>query len=263
MAHSATVPQRSNAYDLFILVLTVFSLIIMVLLILPFSQATLQLLSVYDNVICTVFLADFFLNLFQAPTKREYFFGRRGWLDLLGSIPSLGFFRLSGLLRLARLSRLARITRLLRGTAKKEIVEDILQNRGQYAAFVTLMLTLIVLAVASILVLQFESAAPDANITTGGDALWWAVVTITTVGYGDKYPVTAGGRSTAVFVMFAGVGIIGALASIMSGLLLSPQAADSNSEPATQRVPVSSDELAVLRGELAAIRQSLERLESR
>ncbi len=263
MAQSTRVPQRSHAYELFILVLTIFSLAIMVLLLLPLSEATIQLLTVYDNLICVIFLADFFLNLFQAPTKRQYFFGHRGWLDLLGSIPSFGVFRLSGLFRLFRLSRLARILRLLRGTAKKEIVADVLQNRGQYAAFVTLLLTLIVLTVSSGLVLQFESTTPDANITTGGDALWWAVVTITTVGYGDKYPITAGGRVTAVFVMFAGVGIIGALASIMSGLLLSPPGADPHSEPATQPVSVSADELSALRAELAAIRQSLERLNNR
>ena len=57
---------------------------------------------------------------------------------------------------------------------------------------------------ASILVLQHESRSPDANIRTGGNALWWAIVTITTVGYGDYYPVTTLGRPTAVFVMFSG-----------------------------------------------------------
>jgi voltage-gated potassium channel len=263
MVDSTNAAKGSNAYNLFILVLTVFSLIVMVLLLLPFSEATIQLLTVYDNVICVVFLGDFFFNLFQAPTKSEYFLGRRGWLDLLGSIPSFGVFRIGGLLRLARLSRLARITRLLRGESKARLVEDVVRNRGQYAAFVTLMLTLIVLTVAGIMVLQFESTSPDANITTGGDALWWAVVTITTVGYGDRYPVTLGGRITAVFVMFAGVGIIGALASILSSLLVSPPAADSGAETIAAPVPNNDEALAALRGELAAIRQSLERLESR
>ena len=65
---------------------------------------------------------------------------------------------------------------------------------------------MIVLVVCSVLVLQFESRAADANITTGGDALWWAIVTITTVGYGDFFPVTGAGRVTGAFVMFAGSG---------------------------------------------------------
>jgi hypothetical protein len=102
MATNSTGAERSHAYELFILVLTVFSLMIMVVLLLPLSEPTLELLRTYDNLICVVFLFDFFLNLLQAPSKREYFFGHRGWLDLIGSIPSLGVFRLTGLLRLAR-----------------------------------------------------------------------------------------------------------------------------------------------------------------
>jgi hypothetical protein len=89
-----------------------------------------------------------------------------------------------------------------------------------------------VLCVSSILVLQFESRSPDANIKTGGDALWWAVVTITTVGYGDFYPVTTLGRLTGVSVMFAGVGIIGALASILASLLVPPVKEDPEPEEA-------------------------------
>jgi voltage-gated potassium channel len=250
-------PHRSNAYHIFILVLTVCSLLIMVALLLPLSPQTLQLLTVYDNVICGIFLLDFFLALRRAPSRRHYFFQERGWLDLLGSIPSLGVFRLTGLFRLARLSRLARITRILRAQNQKGLVADMLSNRGQYAAFVTLVLAMLVISLASLLVLQFEAQSPEANITTGGDALWWAVVTITTVGYGDKYPVTAAGRVTALFVMFTGIGIIGALASILATVLVPSPV--SNAERVHEPGSTASveQELAAIRNELAAVRGEL------
>jgi voltage-gated potassium channel len=265
--------QHSNSYNIFILVLTVLSLGIMVLLLFPFSTATLDALTVWDNVICIVFLGDFALNMRRAHPKREYFITQRGWLDLLGSIPSLGILRVTALLRLARLSRLARIRRLLGGENQKTLIADVVQNRGQYAAFITVLSAFIVLVVSSLLVLQFESRATPAhpaNITTGGDALWWAIVTITTVGYGDTYPVTTLGRMTGVMVMFAGVGIIGALASILASILV-PQAPAPEPEVASASTPASSgaspgtvattgtveQELAKLRAEMEALRLSL------
>src|SRR4051812_14113422 len=156
--------SRSNAYDIFMMVLTILSLLIMVALLLPLSSATISLLEVYDNLICVVFLGDFAFNLARSRPRSDYFISRRGWLDLLGSIPSLGVFRFSGVLRLARLSRLARITRLLRGKHKRELIHDVVTHRGQYAAFITVLAAFIVLVVSSVLVLQFESRAPDANI---------------------------------------------------------------------------------------------------
>jgi voltage-gated potassium channel len=254
MAEPTTEHQASHAYDLFILVLTVLSLVIMVALLLPLNAATIQLLRTYDNLICVVFLIDFGLNLSRSHPKRNYFVERRGWLDLLGSIPSLGgAFKLTALFRLARLSRLARIARLLRGQDRKELAGDVLRNRGQYAAFITILAAFIVLTIASVLVLQFESKSPDANITTGGDALWWGVVTITTVGYGDTYPVSIAGRLTGVFVMFAGVGIIGALASILASILV-PGPTASGDERSAQ--PAIQEELAGIRSELAALRRA-------
>ena len=100
------------------------------------------------------------------------------------------------------------------------MVRDVLENRGQYAAIITAALALIVLATGSVLVLQFESQSPHANIKSGWDALWYSIVTITTVGYGDRYPVTMGGRIAAIFIMLMGVGIIGALASILASVLV-------------------------------------------
>ena len=155
--------RHSNSYDIFILVLTIFSLAIMALLLLPLGEATLTALSVFDNVICVVFLVDFAINLLGSHPRSEYFIRQRGWLDLLGSLPSLGFLRATALLRLARLSRLARITRLLRGENRRALVQDIVQNRGEYAIFITLLAAFLVISVATVIIVQVETPSPTAT----------------------------------------------------------------------------------------------------
>jgi len=111
-----------------------------------------------------------------------------------------------------------------------------------------------------VLVLQFESSSPDANIVSGGDALWWGMVTITTVGYGDFFPVTLLGRLTGVFVMFAGVGIIGSLASILASILVPDapaEAAPEATEPGIAAAAAETSGNGTLESELAAIRTEL------
>jgi voltage-gated potassium channel len=273
--------QHVNPYNIFILVLTVLSLAVIVVLLLPVSQETRDLLTFYDNLICVIFLGDFVYNLAGARPKRAYFLGARGWLDLLGSMPSLPGFPYTAIFRLARLGRLARIARLLSGKNRRELVGDVLRNRGQYATFITILAAGTVLVTASVLVIQFESAAGDkANIRTGGDAVWWAIVTITTVGYGDRFPVTYLGRITGVSLMVVGIGIIGALASILASLLVAPSPSDEPEPtvaPATATAaPVAAatdasahagapapdavtEELARLREEITALRADLGR----
>ena len=267
-AQAPVLRGHGNSYNIFILVLTIFSLAIMVMLLLPITDAERDLLTLYDNAVCVVFLIDFGMNLTGARPKRAYFIDQRGWLDLLGSIPSFGFIPFTALFRLARLSRLTRITRLLRGQAGKDRVIDVLKNRSQYATFITILLAGIVLSVGSILVLEFESRAPGGNnnITTGGEAIWWGLVTITTVGYGDFYPVTLMGRLTGIFVMFAGIGIIGALASILASMLVAPSTpaepppeAPSGAGPMADPTGTSAivEELAGLRAEVAGQRAEI------
>ena len=136
-------------------------------------------------------------------------------------------------------------------------MRDVLSNRGQYAALITVLSAFVVLIASSVLVLQFESKSPDANITTGGDALWWAIVTITTVGYGDYFPVTALGRVTGVAVMVAGVGIIGALASILASILVPQPDKPDPLAVVESTTSVLEAELAGIKAELVALRQSL------
>jgi voltage-gated potassium channel len=220
----------SNSYTIVVLILTLFSLAIMaVQFVLPQGTETWTLVNFYNNLTCIFFLIDFALHMIAEPRKRDYFIGQKGYFDLLGSVPSFGFSQYTALLRIFRLSRLFRLRRFMNPENRQLLKTEILNNRGSYALLLTVLMAMLVISTASIGVLFSESYSPDANITTAGDSIWWSIVTITTVGYGDRYPVTLGGRITAVFVMFSGVGIIGALASILASLLI-PQPKDKKPE---------------------------------
>ena len=272
---SAKAPSvtHGNSYNIFILVLTLASLVIMGLLLLPLDQNTIDLLRVYDNAICFVFLGDFAMNMMRAKPTRQYFINGTGLARPDRVHPVHGDLPVGALLRLARLSRLARIGRLLSGKARTELIKDVLENRGQYAVFITLLSAGIVLSSASILMLQAESRSPDANIQTGQEALWWTLVTITTVGYGDFFPVTGPGRLIATFVMFAGVGIIGALASILASILVPPPkeqdpkvieaeaaAAAAEADTAAQNAQAAAEASDAVTAELRRMREELAEL---
>jgi voltage-gated potassium channel len=237
----------SNAYNLFILVMTIVALVVMVLLWLPFSRETLYLLRTYDTIICVIFLLDFVVALRRAPSARTYFVDERGWLDLLGALPTFGI-EVLGLLRLARVSRLRRVSRSLGHQSRSQMIADLVHNRAHYALVTTSLAAFLVMATASVIVLEAEGRTVDGNIRTGADAFWWAVVTITTVGYGDHYPTTGTGRVAAMFVMVTGIGIIASLASIM-GRLVAPPLVDG---PAMER------KLDSLTAEVASLRRLLD-----
>ena len=252
-----TAPKKSNAYEMFILVLTVLSLVVMVALLLPFNDATIKLLTVYDNVICAVFLLDFAMRLTRSDPKRAYFIDRRGWLDLLGSIPALGVFRWTALLRLARLSRFARIMRLLRGQNKRSLVQDVVTHRGQYAAFITVLAAFIVLTVSSVLVLQFEGEVARRQHHDGRRRPVVGCRHHHHRRVRGRVPVTMMGRIVAVLVMFAGVGIIGALASILASILVPPAQTQEERDDDASAARTLQNELVAIRNELTALRRSL------
>ncbi len=128
-----------------------------------------------------------------------------GWIDLLSSVPTIGVFRWG------RAARVMRILRVIRGLKSAKTVAHFLASKRQESAFLaSLLLCLLILVLCSIAVLQFEIPA-GGNIATAEDAMWWAVSTMTTVDYGDKYPISIEGRAVAVFLMAAGVGAFGVL----------------------------------------------------
>jgi voltage-gated potassium channel len=105
---------------------------------------------------------------------------------------------------------------------------------------------------ASVMELDAERGAVHANITTFGDALWWAVSTITTVGYGDHYPVTAAGHAIAIVLMIVGVGMFGVVAASASAWFISADQEEDRHQQA--------DTLTTLTVEIAALRQTVSEL---
>jgi voltage-gated potassium channel len=99
----------------------------------------------------------------------------------------------------------------------------LLRNRFQNAALVASTIAALVLLTCSASMLSSEKDVKDSNIKTTSDALWWGIATMTTAGYGDKYPVTYEGRIVASILMISGVGLFGTFTGLVSAFLVSPQ----------------------------------------
>jgi voltage-gated potassium channel len=195
-------------------------------------------LRVVTVVAWPVFLGDYLLRLVLADQRWR--FVRQNWVDGLAVVlPLLRPLRVVSLVRVARV-----LDRRLTSTL-----------HGRVAAYVTLTASLVVF-MASLAVFDAERGAPDASITGYGDAVWWALTTITTVGYGDEYPVTEEGRLVAVLLMVGGIALLGvvtaAVASWFVGRVAEAAQAQDDADDAALLVEVRAlaDEVRRLRAEL-------------
>jgi voltage-gated potassium channel len=170
--------------------------------------------------VCAVLFADSLRNLWRAPSRADYFFRTGGWLDLLGSIPAVPGLPWTSLFHLARANQLVRIVKHLRGKDRGEMIEETRQAPAKLALLKIAISAFALITVASLLVLRFESGRAGATIETGSDAFWWALVTVTTVGYGDYVPVTLFGRILAIVLMVFGIGIFAVLTSVVASRLV-------------------------------------------
>ena len=231
----------SPGYQLFMLALCLYALGVLAFqATAPLDPATLTVLEYADFVVCIVFLLDFLVSFYRAPNRMKYFL-TWGWVDLLSSIPMIGPARWG------RGARVLRVIRVLRGLrAARILVSTVLQQRAQNSFLAAILVAFLLLTFCSIAILQFETA-PDSNIKGAHDAVWWAVATVTTVGYGDRYPVTGEGRMIAVILMSAGVGLFGVFSGYLASWFLSPPEKEELSD------------LAALKEEVTALRRAIEK----
>ena len=220
-------PETQGPYVLFMLVLSVFALVsLLVNTVGNLDPASSKILEYADHAVCGLFFLDFWISLYRAPNRSSYLL-RWGWLDLLSSVPMVDA------LRWGRAARIMRILRVLRGIrSTKVLTHFILRRRAEGAFLAASLVSILLVVISSIGILQFETAA-EANIKSPEDALWWSVVTITTVGYGDRFPISSEGRIIASFLMIAGVGLFGTISGFIAAWFLRPEREAQESETQT------------------------------
>jgi voltage-gated potassium channel len=231
----------SAGYQLFMLVLCVYALAALAAqTAIRLKPETRTILDYADYAVCLLFLADFIICMVRAPDRRRYLI-TWGWLDLLSSIPTFD------VARWGRAARVIRVFRVFRGLRATKLLTTVVVRRRSENAFLAATLVVVLLIVfCSIAVLHFETD-PNSNIRTAEDAIWWSFTTITTVGYGDRYPVTGEGRFVAIILMCGGVGLFGIFSGFLAAWFIGPEAKAEDSD------------LIALRNEVASLRKLLEK----
>ena len=195
------------SWELFVFGIAILSLTNLVLYLLVRSDAVAQVVAVMDISVTIVFVADFLARLTRATNRRAYLFHGFGWLDLISCLP--GF-------RVIRLVRVLNVIQRIQVRGGLDAASDeMVVNRPRAILLFVVLMTVAVIEFGSMAMLAIEEPVAGSNIKTASDALWYLVVTISTIGYGDKYPITDLGRIMGTVVLVTGV----ALFSTLTGYL--------------------------------------------
>lgn len=234
--------ERLNAWDWFVLVVALVALVFVILeTFLTIPPSTLGTMIIADRIACGVFFIDTIVRWRRVGWSRRFW--RTGWLDLLASLPLDAAFRTFQIFRIYRVIQFLRTLYKLRElTVGTSFSEKLLAMPG---------VALVMVLFSTNLMLEFEAGAPGSTIRTGGDALWWALTTVTTVGYGDTYPVTAAGRAIAAVMMLVGIALFGSMSALITSRLILPREAREHAD--------EMGEIAKLREEIRGLRDELAR----
>lgn len=222
--------RTHHAFALLIHSLILLSLITFTLATLPdLTPRTQTLLTTIETICIAIFTAEYLLRIYTAPHRRKFIFSFWGIIDLLAIAP---YYLALGLdlrpLRAFRFFQLLRLFKLVRyHRALTHLAAALALAREKLLLF--LLLILILLYLSAIGIYHFEHPAQPQHFSSLFTSLWWAVITLTTVGYGDIYPITAGGRIFTFFILIIGIGIIAIPTGIISSALT--QALDQKPRP--------------------------------
>lgn len=234
-----------SSWDLVLACLSVYVLAAMTVdLVFDLPTEVQSILHLADTMLCLIFMGDFFRRLLTAPSKLEYL--RWGWIDLLASIPSVDSLRWG---RVVSVTRLLLVLRALR--SGRVLFRVIRHDPGRAVIAGTLLLTTLLMIGCSILILEVETAEKS-NIKSAYDALWWSLTTVTTVGYGDHFPVTVKGRIVGALLMWAGITLFATFTAFISAKIM-----ELHQKHERDEVDAIFEEVTALRAEMRELRDAL------
>ncbi len=210
--------KTGRFFDLFIQFLIVLSIVSFTVETLPnLSDRYRNILSYIELITVIIFTSEYLLRIYVSEKKLSFIFSFYGMIDLLAILP---FYFASGIdlrsIRIIRLFRLFRTFKILRyNSAIERFQKAFLSIKAELTLFA--IATSFLLYFASVGIYYFENEAQPEVFTSVLHCLWWAVATLTSVGYGDIYPITAGGKVFTGFIVMIGIGIV----AVPTGLLAS------------------------------------------
>ena len=244
---------KNPGYEIFIALLSILSIFNLVLMYVVQDPNLDYVLMIMNAPITLIFFIDFLYRLKTAPDRGYYFWRNWGWADLLASLP----FQQTKILRVFRLIK---VYRLLKEYGAKAIGRAVLKDRAGSALLMLLFIGIMVLEFGSLALLRLEADAPEANITSASDALWYIIVTMSTVGYGDEYPITNPGRAVGVVIIIVGVGIFGTLTGYLANLFLTPAKQEPQGAPdVRQQVAALKDLVAQQQAAITELEETIDR----
>jgi voltage-gated potassium channel len=192
-------------------------------------------------VLWVILLVEYLVRLIITPDRRGYL--KRRWVEPATVIvPPLQSWRIVGMEKMCLLLREGELR-----------VESILRHHSLFRVLIAVAGTIFL---GAWLVLLFEERAKGSNIHDYPDALWWAIVTVTTVGYGDRFPTTEGGRVVAVILMLIGIGLIGVLTATVASVFIKEHT-DANREEYKKGHADLGQQLFVISNRLADVERRL------
>lgn len=221
-AEAARVRSRwVRRLEIFVQIMIVASLVAFSVETLPDLSPSAQLwLERFEQFSILVFVIEYLTRLWFAKDRLRFVFSFFGLVDLIAILP---FFLATTIdLRSARALRLLRVFRILKlaryNAAARRFHVALMLAKEEIILFMAL--TTIVLYLAAVGIYHFEHEAQPEQFKSVFHSIWWAITTLTTVGYGDVYPITTGGRMFTFVVLFAGLGIVSVPAGLVSAALL-------------------------------------------